>query len=120
MLLCCFDNAEAQRAKPLLLWYSPTEPDLLVAPALDCHTGAAPDLDVPVFADHREAFGTDAAPADWGRTVRYAPGMRHKLRQFLPDAVIGDVFHGPLPNGDFAITHDDLLAENISRIHRVS
>jgi hypothetical protein len=120
ILLCCFDNAEAQRAKPLLLWYSPTEPDLLVAPALDCHTGAPPDLAVPVDVDHRVAFGTDAAPADWGWAVDYSLGMRHKVRQFLPDAVIGDSFVGPLPNGDFAITHDDLLTGDPERIQRVS
>jgi hypothetical protein len=120
MSLCCFDNAEAQRAKPLLLWYSPTEPDLLVAPALDCHTGGVPSFDVPVQADHRVAFGTDAAGPDWGYPIDYSPGMRRKLRQFLPDAVIGDVFHGLLPNGDFAITHDDVLAENFDGVHRLS
>ena len=79
ILLCCFDNAEAQRAKPLLLWYRPQEPDLLVAPAIDSHTGAPPDLDAPVAVDHRVAFGTDDAPAGWGRPVRYAKGMRHKV-----------------------------------------
>ncbi|MEV6602974.1 hypothetical protein [Kutzneria sp. NPDC051319] len=120
LLLCCFDNAEAQRAKPLLLWYRPADPDLLVAPALDCHTGGVPSLDASVPVDHLVAFGTDEGPADWGWPVAYSPGLRHKLRQLLPAAVIGQPFHGELPNGDFAITHDDLLAGDPARIRRLS
>lgn len=80
MLLCCFDNAEAQRAKPLLLRYQPHEPDLLVAPALDCHTGAPPDLSAPVVVDHQVIFGTDAAPPGWGRPIHYSPDMRGRVR----------------------------------------
>ncbi|MEU5667113.1 hypothetical protein [Streptomyces longwoodensis] len=50
--VCCFDNADAQRAEPLLLWYHPLDPDRLTVPALDSHTGAAPDLDAAVTVDH--------------------------------------------------------------------
>ncbi|MFG2480955.1 hypothetical protein [Streptomyces fagopyri] len=46
--VCCFDNADAQRAKPLLLWYTPLDPDRLTVLALDSHTGRAPDLDTTV------------------------------------------------------------------------
>ena len=120
MLLCCFDNAEAQRAKPLLLWYHPQEPDLLVAPALDCHTGAPPDLTAPVLVDHQVVFGTDAAPAGWGSPIHYSPDMRRQVREFLPDFALGHRHQGWLPNGDFAITHDDLLTGDLTRVHRVS
>lgn len=37
--LCCFDNADARQAKPLLVWYHPNDPDQLTVPALDSHTG---------------------------------------------------------------------------------
>lgn len=117
--VCCFDNARAAQAKPLLMWYPPHDPDLLTLPALDCHTGAVPDLDAPVHADHWVILGTDEAPADWGSPVEYAPAMRHSLRGYLPDTVAGRHFHGSLPNGDFAISHDDLLTGDVERVTRV-
>jgi hypothetical protein len=120
MLLCCFDNADAQRAKPLLLWYEPQEPDLLVAPALDCHTGAPPDLSADVLVDHRVVFGTDAAPPGWGRPISYSPDMRHKLRAYLPSSALGARHRGWRPNGDFAIAHDDLLAANMDAVYRLT
>ena len=50
--LCCFDNTEAMQAKPLMLWYQPLDEDRLVLPAIDCHTGEAPDLEARVYTDH--------------------------------------------------------------------
>jgi hypothetical protein len=72
---------------------------------------------VPV--DHWVLYGTDQAPDGWGTPVDYPAKMRHQLRRFLPDTVMGTYFGGQsLPNGDFAITHDDLLAGNLHHIHR--
>ncbi|SDZ30756.1 hypothetical protein SAMN05421504_112100 [Amycolatopsis xylanica] len=116
--LCCFDNADAHRAKPLLMWYRPSEPDRIVLPALDCHTGGVPDLRTPVATDHYLVFGTDDAE-DWGEEVRYEDGMRHKLRAFLPDRVVGVQAEETLPNGDFAIDYDDLLRADLGRITRL-
>lgn len=117
--VCCFDNAQAKRAKPLLLWYEPQDPDLLVAPALDGHTGGPPDLDTAVPADHWVIFGTDEAPDGWGEPVDYPATVGPDLRTYLPDAVTGAHFTGPLPNGDFAFTHADLLSGDPERIHRL-
>ncbi|MFF2548620.1 hypothetical protein ACFVUY_39505 [Kitasatospora sp. NPDC058063] len=118
--LCCFDNADAQRAKPVLLWYSPLDPDRLTVPALDSHTGAVPDLDAVVSVDHWVLLSTDQAPSDWGDTVDYPEGMRHSLRSFLPAAVVGQYYGGAdaLLNGDFTISHRDLLAGDLDRIER--
>ncbi|HJP75310.1 MAG TPA: hypothetical protein VJ914_13630 [Pseudonocardiaceae bacterium] len=118
--VCCFDNLDASRAKPLLMWYPPIEPDRLVIPALDCHTGAPPDLDERVDVDHWVMFGTDEGGPGWGSPVSYAPTMRAKLRPFLTGAVFGDYFQGPMRNGDFAIDHADLLAQRYDRILRIS
>jgi hypothetical protein len=119
--LCCFDNADAQRAKPLLLWYPPLDPDQLTVPALDCHTGAAPDLDTAVPVDHWVLLSTDQAPTGWGEPVAYPRNMRHSLRAFLPDAVVGRYYGRgqTLPNGDFTISHRDLLAHELDRIERL-
>ncbi|MEU7469857.1 hypothetical protein AB0A94_15180 [Streptomyces sp. NPDC044984] len=119
--VCCFDNADAQRAKPLLVWYSPLDPDRLVLPSLDSHTGKAPDLDAAVPVDHWVLFSTDQAPAGWGTPVDHPGDMRHRLRAFLPTAVMGRRYGGEraLPNGDFAISHRDLLAGDLDRIDRL-
>ncbi|WNI20445.1 hypothetical protein [Streptomyces sp. ITFR-16] len=119
--VCCFDNADAQRAKPLLMWYAPLDPDRLTVPALDSHTGKAPDLDATVPVDHWVLFSTDQAPSGWGAPVVYPGDMRHRLRAFLPTAVVGRHYrHGQtLPNGDFTISHRDLLAGDLDRIERL-
>ncbi|MDX2697387.1 hypothetical protein [Streptomyces ipomoeae] len=117
--VCCFDNAQAAHAKPLLMWYPPVDPELLTLPALDCHSGGVPDLDAPVSVDHWVVLGTDEAPADWGEPVEYDTAMRHSLRAYLPGTVIGRHFGGTLPNGDFAITHTDLLSGDLRAVTRV-
>ncbi|MFJ9813706.1 hypothetical protein ACIRU3_00295 [Streptomyces sp. NPDC101151] len=119
--VCCFDNADAQHAKPLLAWYPPLDPDRLVLPALDSHTGRAPDLNTAVPVDHWVLLSTDQAPSGWGVPVDHPRTMRHSLRSFLPDAVVGRYFGDgqTLLNGDFVISHDDLLAGDLDRIERL-
>ncbi|MGW4044498.1 hypothetical protein [Streptomyces sp. NPDC004721] len=119
--VCCFDNADTQRARPLLLWYPPLDPDELTVPALDSHTGAAPDLDISVPVDHWVLLSTDQAPSGWGESVDYPRNMRHSLRTFLPATVLGR-YYGPeqaLLNGDFTISHHDLLTGDLDRIERL-
>ncbi|WP_155372441.1 hypothetical protein [Catellatospora vulcania] len=125
--LCCFDNRDARRAKPLLLWYEPRDPSRLVVPAIDCHTGGVPRLGSPVGRDHLVVFGVDDEDVadDWGlgpehlcsAVMQWPGGMRHQLREFLPDRVvgvrIGDLDRPDLlANGDFAIDHAALLADD--------
>ncbi|MFF3767719.1 hypothetical protein ACFYYR_27055 [Streptomyces sp. NPDC001922] len=117
--VCCFDSAAARRAEPLLMWYSPLDPDRLTLPALDCHTGEAPDLDADVPVDHWVMLSTDAAPPCWGELVDHPREMRHRLRSYLPDAVVGARYGGRLPNGDFSISHDDLLATGMEGLRRL-
>ncbi|MFI6645794.1 hypothetical protein [Streptomyces sp. NPDC050504] len=117
--VCCFDNAQAQEAKPLLMWFEPLDDGELVAPALDCHSGAAPDLGARVDVDHWVVFGTDECGEEWGEPVTYRSGMRRRLRRLLPDRVMGARFDGALPNGDFALSHEALLAGDLGRVRRV-
>ncbi|MDA0564207.1 hypothetical protein LG943_07690 [Streptomonospora sp. S1-112] len=117
--VCCFDNAERRQAKPLLVWYAPHDPDLLAAPALDSHTGGAPDPAARVRTDHTVLFGTDEAAPGWGSPVHYRDTLGPGLAPFLPRAVVGARFHGWMPNGDFAIPHADLLAGDLRAVRRV-
>ncbi|MFE9454842.1 hypothetical protein [Streptomyces sp. NPDC006739] len=47
--------------------------------------------------------------------------MRHRLRAFLPTAVVGQHYGRgqTLPNGDFTIHHRELLAGDLDRIERL-
>jgi hypothetical protein len=96
--LCCFDNADAARASPILLWYKPLHPNEFAAPAIDSHTGSAPDLSAKVLVDHWVIFGCDDA---FGTGVRYRDNLSAEVRSFLPRRVVGRQFSGKLPNGDF-------------------
>ena len=130
--LCCFNNREQANAKPMLWWYEPSDPSTLFFPALDAHTGHAPDLGASVDVDHLVAFGTNKhiVPTSW--PVDYAPNewvafiqksktsqkMSTTLRQLLPRTVLGQRFSGiDLPNGDFVVQLSDLLQGQI-RISR--
>jgi hypothetical protein len=80
--LCCFDNRDAARSDPLLLWYEPLRPDRVELPAIDCHTGGIPEIGAPVEVDHHVILGLDEptpytwpweiAHQDWSDEVRRA------------------------------------------------
>jgi hypothetical protein len=97
--LCCFDNADAARATPMMWWYEPAYPDWLFAPAVDCHTGAIPDLRADVATDHWVVLGVSDLAG--GMPVHYTDAVGDTLAAFLPERVIGARFDGRLRNGDF-------------------
>jgi hypothetical protein len=120
IVLCCFDNTEAYRANPLLIWYPPPYPDWLVMPALDGHTGGVPDLTATVATDHWLVFGADDAPEEIGTPIRYwGMDIDPALRAFLPDKIIGMRHMWPAPNGDFALSIPDMLSNNLSGLQRL-
>ena len=110
------------QAKPLMLGYRPLDEERLVLPAVDCHTGAVPDLVLSVPTGiYTVIFATDA-PSTGGEPVLYSQvgQMRHELRAFLPGHVLGEHFTETLSNGDFAIAHDDLMRGDLGRIERIA
>lgn len=120
LVLCCFDNADARRAAPLLMWYRPIFADRLTAPALAAHSGGPPDPDASVRPDHWVVVGLDDAPDGWGAPVWYRrePGA---LAPFLPRRVIGrQVAGGQVRNGDFVLSLADARAGRIDRLGRLT
>jgi hypothetical protein len=97
-LLCCFNNREAQKANPLFWWYR-TDEARLHLPAIDSHTGYAPEKE-SVDVDHWVIFGTDLPQ---GVRMTYSDRISPELKAFLPDRVIGRRFNTMLPNGDFMV-----------------
>jgi hypothetical protein len=123
--LCCFDNRDAARSDPLLLWYTPLYPDRYELPAIDCHTGGVPDIGAPAYVDHWVILGTDEEPdlqdgawgtarMDWSEEVRSSAAGA-----FLPAAITGRTYTGLHPNGDFMISRADLLAGRTAAMERV-
>jgi len=98
--LCCFSNADAVEADPLLWWYEPAFPDVYFAPALDSHTGGVPDLDATVDVDHAVTFMSTEGRAP---SVEYADTLSDEVRALLPTHAIGRELDTRLPNGDFQI-----------------
>jgi hypothetical protein len=117
LVLCCFDSAF--QADPLLMWYPPADERVYALPALDGHTGRAPDLREYVSVDHWLMFGGDDFGGYWGQPVDY-PGVPDDVRQFLPDRVTGTYRGGHAPNGDFAISQANLAQGNLAAIARVT
>ncbi|CAN5367277.1 hypothetical protein BH11CYA1_BH11CYA1_46100 [soil metagenome] len=112
--VCCFNNADAKEAKPLLFSYEPSKqanPDDFFVPTLDAHDGKVPDLSARVDVDHTVFVATNDMAANRATTVYYhdsdvAPGVA----QLLPKAVIGKVLRGTMGNGDIIFRRSDLAA----------
>lgn len=120
--LCCFNNADAAKATPMLWWYPPANPEQLFAPALDCHSGGVPDLEATVKADHTVAVASHqmdrddfwkTAPAyqqhsqeqqealEYLTRVEYQDSIPSALRPFLCNHAVGGPFEKRMQNGDF-------------------
>jgi hypothetical protein len=116
--LCCFDNADAQRAKPLVFRYPVPDPEVIVLPTVDAHTGGAPELGALVPVDHWLIFGSDEAPDGWGTPVTHPPAD-DDLAAYRPDRVTGFPLTGRMPNGDTAIAVSDLHEGRLDKAYRV-
>jgi hypothetical protein len=126
VLCCCFANRDAEEAQPILLQYTPRDPDRLFIPALDAHTGAPPKPGARVDVDHVVIFATDRRPADdyskppasaragsgdGFQPINYRDPLSPALAALLPqDAIGGTLRDLKMPNGDFVVQVADLLA----------
>ena len=99
--VCCFNNGEAALANPLMVYYEPSRPEFLFAPALDSHTGEMPDLNAEVLVDHAVVVSADSAPAERGKVVSYQDEIPSHIKCYLPHSVMGAKIHTYLPNADF-------------------
>jgi hypothetical protein len=121
--LCCFNNRESARATPLLWWYEPLHKDRLFAPALDCHSGDVPDLDAHVTVNHTVAWGSDRMRQEGTEQelVSYQDVVPAAVRPYLTPRVIGEVYAGKMPNGDFVFPVRQVRKGGYERVpgHRI-
>jgi hypothetical protein len=113
-ILACFDTKTAQESEPLLFWYEPQDASILHLPAMDAHTGGAPDLTRPVDADTWVIVdpGADAGVS----TASIVDGATPSLRPFLPRQLTGRSYAGKQQNGDFRVSRDGLGQLQVSRV----
>lgn len=110
IVLCCFNNAQAKQSGPVMFWYLPIHGDNHYWPALDCHTGDAPDIHEMVDTDHFLIASSDRLEAaDVGAQVYYTDDIPAVVRQFLPNQVVGGLFQRHVRNGDFVLPASGLL-----------
>ena len=116
--VCCFNNADAKEAKPLLFSYEPSKqanPDDFFVPTLDAHDGKVPNLSARVDVDHTVFVATNDMASNRATTVYYrdahsAPGIAPGIAELLPKAVMGKVLRGDMINGDIIFRRSDLAA----------
>ncbi len=112
--VCCFNNADAKEAKPLLFSYEPSkqaDPNDFFVPTLDAHDGKVPNLTARVDVDHTVFVATKDMAKNGGVRVSYrdaevAPG----IAELLPTAVMGKVLRDAMINGDIIFRRSDLAA----------
>lgn len=105
-LLFCFNNKNAKKMRPVMLWYDPWDQDVIDAPGVDSHTGEPPNLRSEVDVDHEIYFGSHLIPG--GVEMRYS-GISHAVSSLLASRIIGQRFLGKMPNGDFLLDKHKLL-----------
>lgn len=105
--LCCFNNKDRAKAKPMLWWYEPSDPDHLFFPALDAHSGKPPDMKAMVGVDHALFFSSLAGKEYW--TVNYSDGkIEAELKKLLPKKIESARYHGSMRQGDFRVDLSEL------------
>lgn len=106
--LCCFEAKKAVENQPLLWWYLPQQHDQLFLPAVDGHTGHAPNLKANVYRDHTLVVGTSKVTAQLlsqGHKVYYSKADQHSadLKKYLPTHIIGSEVKTQTLNNDFRV-----------------
>ena len=118
--LCCFNTTKKTSARPLIWWYQPMHPDELFFPAIDAHNGNPPDLSAQVAVDHALAVGSRLVKFEDGASASNQPSEQWKMvnytdnsiapdvQELLPQKIMGEIYHGLLPQGDFVFKTRDV------------
>jgi hypothetical protein len=120
-MLFCFNNRDARRAAPVVMWYNPLplRDGRFGLPGIDCHTGGVPDMTDKVGVDHWLIVGSDRMQG--GEWVNYRDEIPQDIRPYLPERVMGLHLEMKMRNGDFGWRQDDLyrgqiVGDTITRI----
>lgn len=124
LLLCCFDNKEAQFAAPILVHFPPLFPDTLMFNTIDAH-GSVPNVDQKIDFHQKIIFGTykkqskkDAVYVKMipDELVQYI--TKNPLAAYLPNYIAAIDFKGrkAVPNKDVCVNLRDIHNMNLPEI----
>lgn len=103
-VLACFERT-ANPQHPIVVSYTPANPDVLTIPGLDGHDGRLPTVGERMFRDFSIAFGIDGA--NLPHRVHYRDQLEDTL--WAPSSVAGFVDNrDDGPNGDYVVSVWDI------------
>lgn len=108
--VCCFNNAESGKAKPLAFAFEPLYPDKLVVYTLDAHDGKPPDPTASVVLDHTVFVGSYLTPPSIGAAVKYGDEIPEHMQPYVLQNVMGTRIDEKLENGDIIFSTSDVRA----------
>lgn len=117
-VMACFNSQKQMEADPIALWYIPSKAteEYVIFPALDCHTGNAPDIYENVDTDHSLFFGGDGL--NIGQTIRYSRNVPSEVAPFLPKTGIGAQYNWKMQNGDFRFPVSEISKGRFPKVER--
>jgi hypothetical protein len=110
--LCCFAK-DLPDPEPLVWWYKPQDPARLFFPAVDAHTGHAPEMNTLVGVDHDIVVSSDrmftGLANSWFSPVRTMPALfASSAAAFQPRFVMAKHFGHAMLQGDFIFRTSDV------------
>jgi hypothetical protein len=120
LVIACFVSSDAQMAVPFGVRYTPLRKDILYLPGADAHDGNPPHIGERVATDHVLMFGADRINA--GKAIE--PVLRTSGSKLgdaslsFPDMYTGVKSKAALPNGDWVIPVEDVIAGRLDGLKR--
>jgi len=120
LLLCCFDNKDAQQASPILIHFPPLFPEKLMLNTIDSH-GGIPDTEKKVGFHQKLIVGSYKCKNKLGiKLYKYfSEHLYQALEEFLPKfATVTDLLHffnGP--NKDICVDVKNIHENKLPKVY---
>lgn len=108
--VCCFNNAESGKARPLAFAFQPFDPEHIVVYTLDAHDGQVPNPSALVKMDHAIFVGSYLTPESKCAKVTYRDQIPDHMSPYILDHVMGMELRDRLQNGDISFSTEAVRA----------
>lgn len=111
--ICCWSGDI--EPEPLLWWYEPANPDMLMIPTMDSHDGKAIDQTAQVKMDHIISIGSNN---EFNKGIAVKVNVPKKYQDLMPNFVKGTKIKGTFLNGDCSVSLNSLKNDKYQRIYK--